>query len=51
MIKWLPFLRGIFSVTPLTGIDWVAVVILGLMPLVISEIVKAFKRARKKAKA
>ena len=47
----LPFLRGVFSVTPLTAIEWVAVVILGLMPLVISEIVKAVKRARKKAKA
>ncbi len=47
----LPFLRGIFSVTPLSGIQWVTVVILGLMPLVISEIVKAVKRARKKAKA
>ena len=46
----LPFLRGVFSVTPLTAIEWVAVVILGLMPLVISEIVKAVKRARKKAK-
>ncbi len=47
----LPFLRGVFSVTPLTGIEWVAVVILGLMPLVISEIVKAVKRARKKGEA
>ena len=44
----VPFLRGIFSVTPLTAIEWVAVVILGLMPLVISEIVKAVKRASRK---
>ena len=47
----LPFLRGVFSVTPLTAIEWVTVVVLGLMPLVISEIVKAIKRARKNAKA
>ncbi len=47
----LPFLRGIFSVTPLSGIQWVTVVVLGLLPLVISEIVKAVKRATKKNKA
>ena len=44
----LPFLRGIFHITPLTGAEWIVVVILGLMPLVISEIVKVFKRARAK---
>jgi Ca2+-transporting ATPase len=44
----LPFLRGVFHITPLTGAEWIAVVLLGLMPLVISEVVKAVKRARAK---
>ena len=45
----LPFLRGVFHITPLTGIEWAVVAVLGLMPLVISEIAKAIRRARSKA--
>ena len=45
----LPFLGSVFHITPLTGAEWIVVVVLGLMPLVISEIVKAVKRARAKS--
>ena len=44
----IPFLQPIFHITPLTGIEWICVVILSLLPLVISEITKAVKRAVKK---
>ena len=43
----IPFLQPIFHITPLTGIEWVVVVLLSLVPLVVSEITKAIGRAKK----
>ena len=46
----IPFLQNVFSITPLTGIEWLVVVVLSLMPLVISEIAKAIRRAARTEK-
>ena len=46
----VPFLQNVFSITPLTGTEWLVVAVLGLMPLVISEIAKAIRRAARPEK-
>ena len=48
IVLLVPFLQPIFHITPLTGIEWVVVVLLSLVPLVVSEITKAIGRATKK---
>lgn len=42
----IPFLQPIFHITVLTGTEWLVVVGLSLIPLGVSEIVKAVKRVR-----
>ncbi len=44
----IPPFQTIFEVTSLTGIEWVVVVVLALIPLAVSEITKAVSRARSK---
>ena len=45
----IPFLQPIFHVTALTGTEWLIVVGLSFVPLIVSEITKAFKRVRAKS--
>ncbi len=45
----IPFLQPIFHITALTGTEWLVVVGLSLVPLIVSEIAKAFKRVRAKS--
>ena len=40
----VPALQNVFHVVSLTGAEWLVVICLSLMPLIISEIVKAFRR-------
>ena len=42
----IPFLQTIFKVQSLTFVEWVVVIALSLVPLVTSEIVKAFKHKK-----
>ena len=46
----IPALQPIFSITPLTALEWVVVVLLALVPLVISELVKLVLRIRDRAR-
>jgi len=43
-VIYLPFLQPIFKTMPLGWQDWVVVIVLGVMPLVIVEIVKLINR-------
>lgn len=45
VVLLIPPLRPIFHITALTGTEWLVVVILSLVPLIVSEIAKAIKRA------
>ncbi len=42
IIVFIPGLRDIFSIVPLTVREWLTVIILSIMPLIVSEIVKLF---------
>ncbi|MBC8060918.1 MAG: cation transporting ATPase C-terminal domain-containing protein, partial [Clostridiaceae bacterium] len=44
LIISIPVLATIFSIHALNLVDWGFVIILSLMPLVVNEIVKLFKR-------
>ena len=44
----VPFLQPVFHITALTGVEWAVVVGLSLVPFIVSEIAKIFKRARQK---
>lgn len=44
----IPVLQPVFHITALTGVEWIVVVGLSLVPLIVSEITKAFKRAGNK---
>ena len=43
-VLFIPFLQEIFKVQSLTGTEWVIVIALSLVPLIVSEITKAFRR-------
>ena len=43
----IPFLQPVFHIVPLTGMEWVVVVGLSFVPLIVSEIAKAVRRAGK----
>ena len=42
-VLFIPFLQEIFKVQSLTGIEWVIVILLSLVPLIVSELTKAFR--------
>lgn len=42
IIVFIPGLRDVFSIVPLTVREWLTVIILSIMPLIVSEIVKLF---------
>lgn len=42
-VLFIPFLQEIFKVQILTGIEWLIVIVLSLVPLIVSEITKAFR--------
>ena len=42
IIVFIPGLRDVFSIVPLTVREWLTVIILSTMPLIVSEIVKLF---------
>lgn len=42
----IPFLQPVFHISTLTGPEWLVVVGLSLVPLIVSEIAKVFKRAK-----
>ncbi len=48
MVITIPFLASIFKVFDLTMQDWIFVFALSIIPLVINEIVKFFKRLKDK---
>lgn len=43
-VLFIPFLQEIFKVQSLTGTEWIIVIALSLVPLIVSEITKAFRR-------
>jgi Ca2+-transporting ATPase len=43
----IPFLQPVFHIVPLTGMEWLVVVGLSFVPLIVSEIAKAVRRAVK----
>lgn len=43
VVLFIPFLQEIFKVQSLTGIEWVIVILLSLVPLIVSELTKAFR--------
>lgn len=43
-VLFIPFLQEIFKVQNLTGTEWIIVIALSLVPLIVSEITKAFRR-------
>ena len=43
-VLFIPFLQEIFKVQSLTGVEWLIVIALSLVPLIVSEITKAFRR-------
>ena len=47
LVLFVPMFQNIFNVVSLNGQQWAAVLGLSLVPLVVSEIVKAFKRMKK----
>ncbi|MBC9707051.1 MAG: calcium-translocating P-type ATPase, PMCA-type [Enterococcus sp.] len=42
-VLFIPFLQEIFKVQSLTGMEWLIVILLSLVPLIVSEITKAFR--------
>ncbi|RCA12203.1 calcium-translocating P-type ATPase, PMCA-type [Enterococcus durans] len=42
-VLFIPFLQEIFKVQSLTGMEWLIVIMLSLVPLIVSEITKAFR--------
>lgn len=42
-VLFIPFLQEIFKVQNLTGMEWLIVILLSLVPLIVSEITKAFR--------
>lgn len=42
-VLFIPFLQEIFKVQSLTGIEWMIVILLSLVPLIVSELTKAFR--------
>lgn len=42
-VLFIPFLQEIFKVQSLTGIEWIIVILLSLVPLIVSELTKAFR--------
>lgn len=42
-VLFIPFLQDIFKVQNLTGVEWMIVILLSLIPLIVSEISKAFR--------
>ena len=44
----IPFLQPIFSVCSLTALEWLCVIVLSVLPVIISEIEKAIRRAAHK---
>ena len=48
IVTMVPFLASIFKVINLTLKDWLLVILLSIMPLVLNEIVKIFKRNNKR---
>ncbi len=42
-VLFIPFLQEIFKVQSLAGIGWVIVILLSLVPLIVSELTKAFR--------
>jgi Ca2+-transporting ATPase len=49
VVVFVPFLREIFKVALLNGIQWIEIIIISLMPLVIVEVYKLLNRASKAA--
>ena len=49
VVLFVPFLQPIFDVQPLTLMQWVIVILLSLIPLAVSEIMKALTSGKKKA--
>ena len=47
VVLFVPFLQPIFDVQPLTLMQWVIVIVLSLIPLAVSEIMKALKFGKK----
>ena len=41
----IPFLQPVFHIVPLTGMEWLVVVGLSFVPLIVSELAKAVRRA------
>ena len=43
-VVFIPRLNNIFSIVPLTGKQWIIILILSIAPLILSEIMKLFRR-------
>lgn len=51
IVLLIPFMQTIFKVQALTGVQWLVVIGLSLIPLVVSEITKAFGKLGRKVEA
>ena len=50
-VLFIPFLKPIFNIATLTGVEWLVVVGLSLAPLIVSEIAKVVRRIGSRAAA